>query len=160
MLHSIISTSTPPSPNPATRPQKDTPARARAAPRRRTSTRGRLLLPRIQGGAEAVQDLAGGAARQGRARDVVGAALLGRRAAAERGRRRSRRRRRRGGDVRVAVQPGAARAGVRGDVRRARVGVPRLPLRLPHPVRRPPARSLPSILCPRREGVVRFDAVV
>ena len=84
---------------------------------------------------------------------MVGAALLGRRAAAERGRRR-------GGDVRVAVQPGAARAGVRGAVRGARVGVPRLPLRLPHPVR-PPARSLSPILClQRRAMVVRFDAAV
>lgn len=59
----------------------------------------------------------------------VGAAVLGRRPAAER------RRRRGGGDVRVAVEPGAAGAGVRGAVRGARVGVPRLPLRVPHPVR-------------------------
>lgn len=66
----------------------------------------------------------------------MGAALLGRRPAAKLGARRGRSpRRRRGGDVRVAVQPGAARAGVRGAVRGARVGVPRLPLRLPHPVR-------------------------
>lgn len=60
----------------------------------------------------------------------MGAAVLGRRPAAER-----RRRRRGGGDVRVAVEPGAAGAGVRGAVRGARVGVPRLPLRVPHPVR-------------------------
>lgn len=59
----------------------------------------------------------------------MGAAVLGRRPAAER------RRRRGGGDVRVAVEPGAAGAGVRGAVRGARVGVPRLPLRVPHPVR-------------------------
>jgi hypothetical protein len=57
----------------------------------------------------------------------VGAVLLGRCAAAKRGLWRGKRRRRRG-DVRVAVEPGAARAGVRRPVRRARVGVPRLPL--------------------------------
>lgn len=78
-----------------------------------------------------------------RAQDV-GAVLLGRRAAAERGRRRGRRGRRRGGHVRVAVEPGAARARVRRPVRVARVGVPRLPLRVPHPVRRSP--PLPSAL--------------
>jgi hypothetical protein len=36
----------------------------------------------------------------------------------------------------VAVEPGAARADVREALRGARVGVPRLPLRLPHRVRR------------------------
>lgn len=66
----------------------------------------------------------------------MGAALLGR-AAAERRRRGCGGRRRRGGDVRVAVESGAARAGVRGPVRGPWVGVPRLPLRLHHPVRAP-----------------------
>lgn len=114
------------------------------------------LLPAIQGGPRSSYDPPGRAARPRRARDV-GAALLGRRPAAKLGARRGRSRRR-GGDVRVAVQPGAARARVRGAVRGARVGVPRLPLRLPHPVRPPISSLLPSFVSDENRENLRLGS--
>ena len=135
----------------ATRPPTKIPQHARTTrprPRRRAAagrTSTAIFSPQFKAAPKLLRP-PGRAARPRRARDV-GAALLGRRPAAKLGARRGRRRRRRrrrGGDVRVAVQPGAARAGVRGAVRGARVGVPRLPLRLPHAVRPSISSRLPS----------------
>jgi hypothetical protein len=69
-------------------------------------------------------------------------------AAAKRGRWRGRHERH-SGDVRMAFESGASRTGVRRPVRHARVGVPRLPLRIFHHVRQspssPPPHPLPAM---------------